>query len=1007
MSNNNLRGGKTLTGEDTLEVDELNIVGDGIGVNGNFGTAGQILKKSNADNSLVWDSEQSFTATLPIVLLNGQISFATGNAQTNTIRIQPTNNKQIFYIGDTIILQENNGLVQCLDINTNQANVFNSGSFKVFEGTSTLKLNISKTGFIPTHHTYTIGSTSFPMNNIHSQGLTIYDQNQTAKLTINKNGITPVPSDYFIGTNAKPIGEIINTSQNVKSTLYVGDLNEDFIIHSKDNINGGNQAGVSNFKHMTLTSSISAQNFISSNGNVITTHGGNLTTYAGDIDLVRVVGGSTTHGDILNFLNLTGGIDYSSSGSVITKIRKATTRLTDGEIIALFAFNDAGLTGNFKISLNAGINRITGDGDTTITGMDNIISTLITTAGLNINGNITGNNSTNITQINQITLKSGGAGFIDTNGGDLSMSDGDIIGAGTIDCDDIVIDSDGGGTGINMNNKTITNIDGIGFVNDGDGIDMNGRAIIDIGGLSLKSGGSGIDMNGTNITEGGTITCATLNNTNAITNITIPGTITGTKIFSGSSISLTGTNFVIGASNQTSNQFSTYGYIQQLYTTSTPTTRYDYNFGLRREVKSGFPPYEDDNYASSGIQGKAYDLNLGDSNTRSYRTIKILPNMFIVNDDTSYYNLGVYDTNSFPTTGLSAIGGIKVHSSAHEVWCYIDIPEGLQMKGIYMKVSNTSGSSYYTQNIKVFKKHLGKYALNNNRRTLLLDQNIPNSNFASPMTFASSIFNGDLVNEYDNCMAIRVSLSNANYILSGGYVVCEPIQDLQTKITITFSGTLQSSFGVSISQFISPHTSFGSFNMTSTTIGNTHIIYVPYTYGNEDQINLNLTSMGSHIYEATYTNATTTDDATTAKTDWTNANTGGTNIFKPLRQEVGIVLTQSAASTFQFVMTNTSISNITAPISVFINGKPTGAGTKLFNSGNAHTFTSSDFNYQLNTAYNMTMTNSDSSLSGNVVVFSSLSGCSMTSTNWNGNNSQAPAITFTSNSCSLSWYAES
>ena len=49
----------------------------------------------------------------------------------------------------------------------------------------------------------------------------------------------------------------------------------------------------------------------------------------------------------------------------------------------------------------------------------------------------------------------------------------------------------------------------------------------------------------------------------------------------------------------------------------------------------------------------------------------------------------------------------------------------------------------------------------------------------------------------------------------------------------------------------------------------------------------------------------------------------------------------------------------------------------------------------------------DSSLSGNVVGFGSLSGCSMTSTNWNGNNSQAPAITFTSNTCSLSWYAES
>jgi len=757
---------------------------------------------------------------------------------------------------------------------------------------------------------------------------------------------------------------------------------------------------------MTLTSSISAQNFISSNGNVITTHGGNLTTYGGDIDLIRVVGGSTTYGDILNFLNITG-IDYSSSGSVISKIRKSTTRLTDGEIIALFVFNDDGTTGNFKISLNAGINRITGDGDTDITGIDNITTSGLETSGITLNGNLVGHNAVQMTGIQSITLKTGGSGFFDTNGGDLSMSDGDIIGAGSIDCDDIVLDSDGGGTGINMNNKTIIELNSLGISDAGSGIDMNEKAIIDIGGLSLKSGGSGIDLNGTSITEGGTITCVTLNPTNPITNITIPGTITGTKIFTGSSISMTGTNVILGSSNQASNQFSTYGYIQQLYTTSTATSRYDYNFGLRREVKSGFPPYEDDNYASSGIAGKSYDLNLGDTNTRSYRTIKLLPNMFIVNDDQSYFNLGVYDINSFPTTGRSAIGGIKVHTSSHEVWCYIDIPEGQQMKGIYLKVSNTAGTTYYSQNIKVFKKHLGKYALNNNRRPLLLDQNIPNSNFASPMTFASSIFNGDLVNEYDNCMAIRIHMSSNSYILSGGYVVCQPVEDLRTKITITFSGTLQSSFGVSISQFISPHTSFGSFNMTSTTIGNQHIIYVPYTYGNEDQINLNLTSMASHIYEATYTNATTTDDSTTSKADWTNSNTGGTVIFKPLRQEVGIVLTQSLASTFQFVMTNTSISNITTPISVFINGKPTGAGTKLFNSGNAHTFTSSDFNYQLNTSYNMTMTNSDSSLSGNVVVFSNLSGCSMTSTNWNGNNSQAPAITFTSNTCSLSWYAES
>tara|TARA_R110002126_G_scaffold48116_3_gene134259 strand:+ start:2121 stop:5144 length:3024 start_codon:yes stop_codon:yes gene_type:complete len=1000
-------GSKTLTGEDDLEVDKINITGQGIGFNDNFGNSGQIIKKSSIDNTIEWGNEQTFSASLPIVINGGNISFNTGNAQANTIKKQTVSNLQNLYIGDTIKLQEQNGLVQCLDINTNQSNVFNSGSYKVFEGTSTLKLNISKTAFTPNSQIYEVGLSSYPIYKTHSQQLLIYDQNQVLKFSINKLGITAESNSYFIGTSSKPIHEIISTSQNIQSILYVGDLNEDFIIFTKDNINGGHQGGVSNFKHMTLTSTVSPQNFISSNGNVITTHGGDFTTYGGDLDLIRVVGGSTTYGDIINFLNITGGSDYSSSGSIITKIRKSTTRLTDGEIIALFTFNDAGPTGNFKISLNAGINRITGDGDTTIIGMDNITTSGLTTSGLALNGNLVGHNSVEMTGIESITLKSGGTGFFDTNGGDLSMSDGDIIGAGSIDCDDIVLDSDGGGNGINMNNKTIINIDGIGFVNDGDGIDMNGLAIIDVGGLSLKSGGSGIDMNGTNLTEGGTITCATINNTNAITNITIPSTITGTKIFSGSSISMTGTNVILGSSTQTQNQFSTYGYIQQLYTTSTPTTRYDYNFGLRREVKSGFPPYEDDNYASSGIQGKSYDLNLGDTNTRSYRTIKLFPSMFIVNDDQSYFNAGIYDTNLFPTTGTSAIGGIKVHTSSHELWCFVDIPEGQQMKGIYLKVSNTSGSTYYTQNIKVFKKHLGKYALNNNRRILLLDQNIPNSNFASPMTFGTlGAFAGDLVNEFDNCIAIRIHMSSNSYVLSGGYIVCEPIQDLRTKITITFSGTLQDSFGVNISQFISPHTSFGSFNMTSTTIGNQHIIYVPYTYGNEDQINLNLTSMGSHIYEATYTNATQTNDTSTSKTDWTNSNTGGTNIFKPLRQEVGIVLTQSAASTFQFVMSNSYISNITTPISVFINGKPTGAGTKLFNSGNAHTFTSSDFNYQLNTAYNLTMTNNDSSLSGNVIGFGNLVGCSMSSTSWNGNNSQAPAITFTSNTCSLTWYAE-
>ena len=249
-------GKKTLTGEDDLEVDRINI-----GVNSNFGTSGQILKKSSTDNSLTWGEETNYSATLPIVLTGTNLSFDTGNPQSNTIRKQIVNNLQNFYIGDTIKLQEQNGLCQVLDLNTNQSNVFNSGSYKVFEGTSSLKLNISKTAFTPNSQIYEVGLSSYPIYKTHSQQLLIYDQNQSLKLSINKLGITPETNNYFIGTSAKPIHEIISTSQNIQSILYVGDLDEDFITFTKDNISGGNQGGVSNFKHMTLTSSISARRY--------------------------------------------------------------------------------------------------------------------------------------------------------------------------------------------------------------------------------------------------------------------------------------------------------------------------------------------------------------------------------------------------------------------------------------------------------------------------------------------------------------------------------------------------------------------------------------------------------------------------------------------------------------------------------------------------------------------------------------------------------------------------
>ena len=48
------RGSKTLTGEDELEVDKINIVGEGIGCNDDYGTNGEILQKSLTTNELEW-----------------------------------------------------------------------------------------------------------------------------------------------------------------------------------------------------------------------------------------------------------------------------------------------------------------------------------------------------------------------------------------------------------------------------------------------------------------------------------------------------------------------------------------------------------------------------------------------------------------------------------------------------------------------------------------------------------------------------------------------------------------------------------------------------------------------------------------------------------------------------------------------------------------------------------------------------------------------------------------
>ena len=487
------RGSKTITGEDTLEVDELNIVGDGIGINGNFGQAGQIVKKSTIDNSIGWFDEQTFTATLPIVLTGGQISFDTGNATTNKVRINTNNDKKTLHIGTTISLQENNGLVLCDMIDTGEINLVNSGSIDIFS-----------------------------------------DTGNTRELSIDKDAILPGSSNtnYVIGSNTYPINEIVSNALHSKISSFFGDLSGNFITLTGTSLQGNTNAHISAFKSFTLQSGdgSDATKTINSNGNIITTHGGTLKTFGGNFDLQRIVGQTTTRGQILNFSLIRGNTYALPSQNTIDTIGEARIRRIYTDDFVMYAFNDAGVNSAAKIIISGTNNSINGDGSTTMSGITSIsnmssidVSTANITDGnftglISTSGNITmtGTGSDGIlttanTPIFSAGLKQavGGGNFSITANGTFFMSSGQF--SGDVDMDDnkienVVIKDPTIQGNLDMNSGTIENVGAIGITQQGNGINMNDKAITNVGGISMTTNTSELDMNNGNITECNSIT---------------------------------------------------------------------------------------------------------------------------------------------------------------------------------------------------------------------------------------------------------------------------------------------------------------------------------------------------------------------------------------------------------------------------------------------------------------------------------------------------------------------
>ena len=276
--------------------------------------------------------------------------------------------------------------------------------------------------------------------------------------------------------------------------------------------------------------------------------------------------------------------------------------------------------------------------------------------------------------------------------------------------------------------------------------------------------------------------------------------------------------------------------------------------------------------------GYAYTVGSTD-----YRKIPILPNEFMPNDDSSFYNLGIENDTS------QMYGWVRGMNSALEMMAHISIPDGYTFCGIKIFCRHTVNTQPSPAVLQLYKGSMIEHSVKVN---MFSNTSTKNCNIeyreSSVNTFAGTA---------DQFLVVDVTTSSSQ-ALGGGYFL--------VKKTPAASGG-------------------GGF--TSCTFENDYL----------DNFN-------------------------------------------------------------------------TSPI-LKINGKPTGASTFIVGEGDVNVFTYGDsntFNYQLNTAYAITIKKADGSdWTGYSFGFSELINCTLSATTWNGNNSSPVYITFTGAVSSLEWFGES
>jgi len=151
------------------------------------------------------------------------------------------------------------------------------------------------------------------------------------------------------------------------------------------------------------------------------------------------------------------------------------------------------------------------------------------------------------------------------------------------------------------------------------------------------------------------------------------------------------------------------------------------------------------------------------------RKIQIKPTDFMTNDDQSYFNLGVYDAYAigYAQSGTSAYGAIKTHTSSHEMFAYVSIPDGyktrsLKIIGFTLVPSTTAANSYVPLTGRNVYAH--KVFMDTNVKLQIASGTINSEIIVSATTYHE-----------ENFLLIEVVTTSTTDGIYGGWVEIEPV----------------------------------------------------------------------------------------------------------------------------------------------------------------------------------------------------------------------------------------